>query len=203
VRDPSAVEIDIDDGRGKNLAVLPPSASASRAPLPMGSPPFVEGLQEAVTLRRRAAGAVDAICASCDPDARALVAPDGTIEFGPGLQITKLDWTKAEMRIRFRDIRAVTFGKAEYDASVATPWSNVAQVRRVSTPNRAMGLKLLLSAGVAGALDAFAFQNGLSTNNSSTTILGAVILPIAVALAAGGAWYSFAPPRESVLYGEK
>jgi len=86
---------------------------------------------------------------------------------------------------------------------VATPWTNVNQVRRISTPSRSMGLKLLLSGGVAATLGVFALQDGVSEHHSTTTIFGAIILPLAVVLATGGSWYLLAAPRESVLYGAK
>jgi hypothetical protein len=203
LRDPSGAGIDIEDEHGKTSPLLPPAANASAAPLPSTSPPFAEGLRPATTLKRRAAGAIDAVCDECDPEVRALVAPDGTIEFDSGLRVTKLDWTKSEMRIRFRDIRTTSFGTTAFDASLATPWANVAQVRRVSTPNRAMGLKLLLSAGVTGALGGFALQDGVSLHHSATTVFGIAVLPVALALATGGAWYAFAPPQETILYGDK
>jgi hypothetical protein len=204
VRDPSAVQLDAEDEHGKTTTLLAPSATASEVVLPATSPPFEEGMRSATTLRRHAAGPIDAHCAECDPETRILVAADGTIEFDPTLQITKLDWTKTEMRIRFRDRREAGFGSpSSFDAAVATPWTNVAQVRRVSTPSRAMGLKLLLSAGVGATLGAFALQDGLSLHHQTTTIFGAIILPLAAVLAAGGSWYMFAPPQETVLYGDK
>ncbi len=203
VRDPSAVQVDIDNEQGKTTTVLAPAAVASEAQLPQTSPPFEEGTRTPTAVRRHAGGGVDVSCADCAPESRVLVASDGTIVFDSGITIMKLDWTKSEMRVRFRDRRATTFATTSYDAAVATPWSNVAQVRRVSTPSRSMGLKLLLSAGVAGSLGAFALQDGVSLHHSTTTIFGAIILPLAVVLATGGTWYMVAAPQESVLYGDK
>jgi hypothetical protein len=204
VRDPSAVQVDIEDQHGKTTTLLAPAATASDVPLPQTSPPFEEGVRMDTSMRRHAPGPIDVHCADCDPDTRVLVATDGTIEFDPGMRILKLDWTRNEMRIRFRDERLGAFGsRSAYEAAVATPWSNVAQVRRVSTPSRSMGLKLLLSAGVAGTLGGFALQDGVSLHHSTTTIFGAIILPLAVVLAIGGTWYMVAAPQETVLYGDK
>ncbi len=203
VRDPSGVEVDAEDEHGNASALLVPAANASSVPIPSTSPPFVEGLRPTTSVQRRAAGAIDTVCDDCDPSVRALVAPDGTVEFNARLRITKLDWTKTEMRIHFRDTRATTFGESAFDASIVTPWPNVSEVRRISTPNRATGLKLLLSAAVTGALGGFALQDGVSLHHSATTVFGIAVLPVALALLCGGGWYAFAPPRETLLYGDK
>jgi hypothetical protein len=204
VRDPSAVQVDIEDEHGKTTTLLAPAATASEVPLPQTVPPFEEGIRMATTVRRHAPGPIDVHCAECDPETRVLVASDGTIQFDPDVRIVKLDWTRNEMRILFRDRRGASFGSTStYEAAVATPWSNVAQVRRVSTPSRSMGLKLLLSAGVAGTLGAFALEDGVSLHHPTTTIFGAIILPLAVVLATGGTWYMVAAPQETVLYGDK
>jgi hypothetical protein len=203
VRDPSAVQVDVEDAQGKLVTVLPPAATASEVKLPATSPPWEEGLRPDVVLRRLAAGPIEIHCEECSPQSATLVALDGEVDLDDPFVMTSHPWTKTEMRIRFRDRREASYSTmAAYDAEVATPWTNVARVVRIDTPDRGVGFKLLASTAVAAVLGGFALQDGLSLHHSTTTAFAAVVLPLTIPLGATGIWYFFAPPQVHVIYGD-
>jgi hypothetical protein len=204
VRDPSAVQVDIEDGQGKLVTVLPPAATASEAKIPSTSPPWAEGLRPEVVMRRLAAGPIEIRCEDCSPQSATLVALDGVVDLDDPFEMTSHPWTKSEMRIRFRDKRDAAYSTTTaYDAEVATPWTNVARVVRIDTPDRGLGFKLLASAAVLAVLGGFALQDGLSLHHSTTTAFAAIVLPLTIPLGATGIWYFFAPPQVHVIYGDK
>jgi hypothetical protein len=201
VRDPSAVRVEVDRGKGLQV-LLPEGASSNEVPLPDTSPPFREGYREKTVVRRLPAGPIVLACAKCDPEEKTLVPLDGTITFGSKFGVQSFDWTQKEMRVHLRDGRDASYGTVSaFDAEVVTPWSNVVQVRRASTPDRYLGLKLLLSAAMGIALGSFALGDGVSNHHATTTTFGAIILPISGVLAIGGGWYALAPTRELILFG--
>jgi hypothetical protein len=203
VRDPAQVQVAVttDDGM---KTILPAGADAVDVALPDASPPFSAGYRDATILRRYEGGPVDVVCEKCSPANKTLVPVNRTIRFAPQFNVASFDWTRSEMRMHIKDTRDGEFGtRSSFEAEVVTPWTNVEEVRRVSAPDRYLGAKLILSSLVGFALGGFALGDGLSRNHPATTAFSAVILPISVALAAGGAWYFFAPEREQILFGGK
>jgi hypothetical protein len=204
VRDPSAVQVDVEDEHGQMTTILPTAATASSATLPSTSPPWSEGTRPPTVLARKAAGPITIACADCDPGEATLVAMDGHVAFEAPFTYLGHPWTKREMRIRFRDRRATSWATTtSYTAELSTPWTNVAEVKRVGTPDRGLGFKLLASAAILAGLGIFALQDGLSLHHTTTTAFGAVMIPLSIPLGAGGAWYFLAPPEEHVLFGGK
>jgi hypothetical protein len=200
VRDPSAVRVEIDDGRGLRT-LLPPSPVQKDAPLPDSAPPFDPGLRQPTLVRREPAGPIEITCATCRPEAKTLVPMDGRMTLGESFHVQKFDFTQREMRVHFVDEREGPYRTSStYEADVVTPWTNVATVRRVSTPDRSLGVKLLLSAAVGGVLGGIGLGDGVASHQESITIFGAVILPLAAILAISGGWYALAPPDEHVLF---
>jgi hypothetical protein len=152
-------------------------------------------------VERVAAGPIEIRCADCEPQRRTLVPLDGNIVLGEGFQTAKLDFTQHEMRIHFTDFRDGPYHTiSAYDADAVTPWANVAVVKRVSTPDRGTGTKLLLSAAVCGVLGGLSLVDGLANQHTTTEVFGAVFLPLSAFLFIAGGWYAFAPSDERVLF---
>jgi hypothetical protein len=202
VRDPAAVQIDVDDPEGKTVTVLP--AGGTSATLPNTMPPWAEGLRPVVTLNRKPGGPLEVICDDCSPKIATLVDTDGVMNLGPPIRYLGHPFTKKELRVAFRDQREGRYGSSPtYGAELVTPWTNVVSVRRVETPDRGMGVKLLASAAIVAILGGFALEDGFDKNHSETKVFGFVALPFVIPLAAGGAWYMFAPPVDHPVFGEK
>lgn len=200
VRDPSAVRVEIDDGKGLRTLV-PPSAQKGEIPLPDTAPPFQSGIRAATSIERLPAGPIEIRCPECTPVAKTLVPLDGRMTLGESFRVEVFDFTQREMRVHFTDSREGRYGNpSAYEADVVTPWTNVALVRRVSTPDRGLGVKLLLSAAVAAALGGLSLCDGVADHRPVSTGFAAVILPLAVVLAVGGGWYAIAPAEEHVLF---
>jgi len=213
VRDPSAVRVEIDAGKGLRALLAPAAASAPATPattdpatepevtLPDTAPPFQPGVRAKTTMRRLPRGAIEVRCPECSPDVKTLLPLDGQITFGQSFRVEKFDFAQREMRVHFIDIREGPYGTpAAYEADVATPWTNVALVRRVSTPDRGLGVKLLLSAAIAAALGGLSLGDGVADEHPSVTVFGAIVLPLATVLAVAGGWYALAPADEHTLF---
>lgn len=200
VRDPAKVRVEIDEGQGLRT-LLPPSSEASEVPIPDAAPPFRPGLRTATKVQRVTRGAIEISCPECDPDEKTLVPLDGRMTLGESFHVDTFDFSQPEMRIHFVDGRDGRYSNpSTYEADVVTPWTNVELVRRVSTPSRALGVRLLLSAAIAAALGGLALGEGVGDGHPVSTGFGAIILPIAGVLAVAGGWYSFAPPDEHILF---
>lgn len=200
VRDPSGVRMEIDSPEGPRT-VLPPGATAAEIPLPDSTPPFEGGLHQKTVVRRLPAGPIEIACDKCSPDVKTLVPMNGRLTLGESFQVAKFDFTRSEMRVHFTDVRTGEFNTmASYDADVVTPWTNVSEVRRVSTPDRGFGFKLLLSAAIGAVLGGFALVDGVADHREASTIFAAVLLPISGILGIGGSWYVLAPSREQVFF---
>jgi hypothetical protein len=200
VRDPSAVRVEIDDGK-EVRTILPPSPQESHVLLPDTAPPFHEGLRQRTVLRRIAAGPIEVQCATCDPEMKTLVPLDGRMTLGQSFHVAKFDFAQKEMRVHFTDGRAAPYGTGStYDADVVTPWTNVAIIRRVSTPDRAFGVKLLLAAAIGIALGGLGLGDGVADHQTVPTVFGAVFVPLGAMLGIAGCWYAFAPADEHVLF---
>ncbi|MGO8997312.1 MAG: hypothetical protein ACLQVI_28690, partial [Polyangiaceae bacterium] len=190
VRDPSAVRVEIDEGKGLET-VLPPSAVEAKVPLPDTAPPFEEGLRQKTVLRRIAAGPIEIQCAKCEPEMKTLVPLDGRMTLGESFFVEKFDFTQREMRVHFVDRRIGPYSTGStYDADVVTPWTNVAIVRRVSTPDRGLGTKLLLSAAIGAVLGGLGLGDGVADRETTPLVFGAVLLPLSAILAIAGGWYA-------------
>jgi hypothetical protein len=200
VRDPSLVRVEVDDGRG-DQTILAPGAQAETTMLPAGHPPFVGIFQTATSFQRVAGGPIAVECTTCNEGRREILSMGGVMVFGDQLLIRELDWSRGEMKIRYRDLQTTEGTSAWFDAAVATPWSNVVQVHRTSTPDRAIGWRLLASAGVAGLLGTFAIIDAVNSKRNTSLALGVPMLVVTVPLLSGAGWYLFAPPREQDLYG--
>jgi hypothetical protein len=203
VRDPSQVRLDVDDGRG-DQTILAAGGKAEETMVPASSPPFTGAFSPPTALRRGADGSIEVHCEPClEPD-ETILPETGVLQFGDELRIRELDWTRSEMKIRFRDMQAIEPGPAPFRATIATPWSNVVSVHRTSTPDRAVGLRLLLSAGITGLLGTLAVIDAVNHSGHTTSLaLGVPMLVVTVPLASIGGWYMFAPPREEDLYNEQ
>ena len=201
VRDPSAVRVEVDTPSGPRTA-LEPGATETTVTLPETSPPFEEGsAKQKTSLHRVAAGPIEVLCDACDPKAKTLVPMNGQMTLGQEFRVAKFDFTGKEMRIHFTDARGAQFGTvSSYDADVVTPWINVNEVKRVSTPDRGFGIKLLLSAAIGAVLGGFAVGDGVADHRQASVIFAGVILPISGILAISGSWYAVAPPREQILF---
>jgi hypothetical protein len=200
VRDPSAVRVEIDEGQGLRT-ILPASAQAARATLPDTAPPFHEGLRQKTVLRRIAAGPLEVWCPTCDPEMKTLVPLDGRMTLGKDFHVANFDFTQREMRVHFTDGRWGPFSTGStYDADVVSPWTNVVIIRRVSTPDRGFGVKMLISAAIAAALGGLSLGAGVANRQTVPTAFGAVLLPLGGILAISGGWYAFAPADEHVLF---
>jgi hypothetical protein len=194
------MRVEIDAGKGLRT-LLPPSPEKAEVVLPDTAPPFDPGLRQTTVVRRVAAGPIEVSCEKCSPDEKTLVPMNGRITLGQSFRVEKFDFTQREMRIHFTDTREGPFHTGStYEADLVTPWTNVTLVERVSTPDRAFGVKLIMSAAVAGVLGGVALGDGLGTHTDQTTVLGAAVLPIAALLAIAGGWYALAPPEDHVLF---
>lgn len=209
VRDPSAVRLEIDAGKGLRPLLAPAAGPGSAADsaaerevtLPDTAPPFHAGLRAKTAARRLPRGAIELRCPDCTPDVKTLVPIDGMMTLGQSFFVEKFDFAQREMRIHFTDIRDGLYGTpSAYEADVVTPWTNVALVRRVSTPDRGFGVKLLLSAAIAAALGGLSLGDGVADNHPSITVFGAVVLPLAAVLASVGGWYALAPAEDHILF---
>jgi hypothetical protein len=200
VKDPSAVRLEIDEGEGLRT-LLPPSPTHAEVPLPDTAPPFQAGIRAKTTVERVASGPIDIHCPECAPDSKTLVPLDGRMTLGESFRVEKFDFSQREMRVHFVDSREGRYGNpSAYEADVVTPWTNVALVRRVSTPDRALGVKLLLSAAIGAVLGGLSLGDGVAGGHPQVTIFGAIVLPLAAILAVSGGWYAFAPSEEHVLF---
>jgi hypothetical protein len=211
VRDPSAVRVEIDEGKGLRT-LLPASASPSlheshegahavEVPIPDAAPPFQSGLRTPTSVARSAGGVIEIHCDECSPAVKTLVPPDGKMTLGASFRVAAFDFTQPEMRVHFVDARPGRYDNlSAFEADVVTPWTNVALVRRVSTPDRALGTKLLLSSAIAAALGGLSLGDGIGDHHPVVTGFAAVILPVALVLAVSGGWYAFAEPEEHVLF---
>jgi hypothetical protein len=200
VRDPSAVRVEIDDGKGPRT-LLPPSAQKGEIPLPDTAPPFQAGLRTPTSLARAPAGAGEVRCDECSPAVKTLVPIDGRMTLGENFRVEAFDFTQREMRVHFTDSREGRYGNpSSFEADVVTPWTNVALVRRVSTPDRGLGVKLLVSSAIAAVLGGLSLGDGIGDRHPVVTGFAAVILPISVILAVSGGWYAFAAPEDHVLF---
>jgi hypothetical protein len=200
VRDPSAVRIEVDEGKGPQL-LLAPGAQEDHADVPDTAPPFHEGLRQKTTVERMAAGPIEIQCGDCAPQRRTLVPLEGKIVLGEEFEHEKIDFTQHEMRMHFTDAREAPYHtESTYEGEAVTPWTNVSVVTRVSTPNRAVGERLLLSAAICGALGGLSLVDGVTNHHTTTEAFGAVFLPISTFLLIAGGWYSFAPADEKVLF---
>jgi hypothetical protein len=209
VRDPSAVRVEIDEGKGLRTLLAPGAAGGAagdfvaepEVTLPDTAPPFQPGLRGKTAVRRLPRGAIEVRCADCSPDVKTLVPIDGQLTLGENFRVEKFDFAQREMRIHFTDSRDGLYGTASaYEADVVTPWTNVALVRRVSTPDRGLGVKLLLSGAIVAALGGLTLGDGVADNHPSITVFGAFVLPLAAVLAAVGGWYALAPADDHVLF---
>ncbi len=200
VRDPAAVRVEVDEGEGLRT-LLPASMDALAVGIPDTSPPFEQGIRTPTTAHRIARGAIEIRCPECSPDEKTLVPLDGVMTLGERFHVAKFDFTQREMRVHFVDSREGRSGNpSTFEADVVTPWSNVALVRRVSTPDRGLGVRLLLSAAIATALGGLSLGDGVADGHPTVTIFGAIVLPLAGVLAIAGGWYTFAAPDEHVLF---
>jgi hypothetical protein len=213
VRDPSAVRIEIDAGKGLRALLAPrasgagdgaadsPPEAEGEVTLPDTAPPFQEGMRAKTTVQRMPRGAIEVRCPDCHPDVKTLVPMDGVMTLGQSFRVDKFDFTQREMRVHFIDTREGPYGTpSAYEADVVTPWTNVALVRRVSTPDRSLGVKLLLSAAIAAALGGLSLGDGVADGHPTITVFGAVILPLAAVLAVTGGWYALAPADDHILF---
>jgi hypothetical protein len=200
VRDPSEVRVEIDEGRGLRT-VLPPGAEKLAAPLPDTAPPFEPGIRAKTTVERVERGGIEIRCDDCSPDLKTLLPLDGRMTLGDSFRIEKFDFTQREMRVHFEDTREGRYGTpSAFVADVVTPWTNVNLVRRVSIPNRSLGVRLLLSAAIGAVLGGLSLGDGVFDHRPTVTAFGAIILPLSAVLAVAGGWYSFAPADEHVLF---
>ncbi len=200
MRDPSAVRIELDDGKGLR-EILPPSAQKARVPVPDTAPPFQEGIREKTSLEREPAGAIEIRCDTCSPQDKTLVPLDGRMTLGQSFHVANFDFTQREMRVHFTDSRDGRYGTpSAFEADVVSPWTNVALVRRVSTPDRGLGVRLLLSAAIGAVLGGLSLGDGVLGHQNTVTAFGAIVLPISAVLAVAGGWYSFAPPERLTLF---
>lgn len=200
VVDPTFVRVEIDSDKGMTT-ILPAGKEGAEAKLPDASPPYSPGYREPTMVRRYPNGAIDLVCDNCQPKAKMIVPPNGTIVFAPDFSVASFDWKRSEMRVRIHDERDASFGAwSAYDADIVSPWGNVAEIRRVSTPDRALGAKLVLSSLVCLALGGFALADGVPHHHDVPTTLGIVGLSVGGVLGIGGGWYFFAPSRNEVLY---
>jgi hypothetical protein len=194
------VSIELQTPDGVRTA-LGPGAAETNVRLPDSSPPYEEGLREKTVVHRLAAGPIEVLCKTCQPEAKTLVRMSGFLTLGRDFQASQFDFTGKEMRIHFTDVRASKSGsRTAYSADVVTPWSNVNEVKRVLTPDRSFGFKLLLSAAVAAVLGGLALGDGIGDHHDASTVFAAVALPVAGLLGIDGAWYTLAPPRNEVLF---
>jgi hypothetical protein len=201
VRDPSAVRVEVDDGHGLRTLLSPSSQPSESVEIPMTEPPYEPGVHQKTTLQRETGGAIEVLCGECAPNKKVLFPADGKLVLGDDFLGGKIDFTKSELRIRFTDDRAGPWDSfSTYNADAVTPWKNVALVERVSTPSRTVGGRLLITAAVVGALGAFSLIDGVGNHHTTTTVFGAVFLPISAFLFVGGGWYAFAPADEKVLF---
>jgi hypothetical protein len=200
VRDPSLVRVEVDEGRG-DQTILAPGAEPESTMLPAGHPPNMGLFYVPTSFQRAAGGPITVECEKCKEPRRPLVSANGVIAFGDDLAIRELDWTRNEMKVRYRDFQETEVSSAWFDAAVATPWSNVVRVHRTSTPDRAIGLRLLASAGITGVIGALAIIDAANSKRTTSLALGVPMLVVTVPLASVGSWYMFAPPREQDLYG--
>jgi hypothetical protein len=200
VRDPSAVRVEIDEGKGLHT-LLAPSSQAETVAIPGTVPPYHEGLREKTALERQSNGAIEIACGTCIPERKVLVPPDGNMPISESFQTAKIDFTQSELRLHFTDDRGGPYSTTStYDADAVTPWKNVVKVERVSAPNRTIGERLLITAAVAGAIGAFSLIDGVGNHHTTTTVFGAVFIPVGVILLAAGGWYELAPADEKVLF---
>jgi hypothetical protein len=140
-------------------------------------------------------------CDECSPSVKTLVPPDGKMTLGASFEVATFDFTQREMRVHFVDARSGRYDNlSAFEADVVTPWTNVALVRRVSTPDRGLGTKLLLSSAIAAALGGLAMGDGIADHHPVVTGFSAIILPLALVLAVSGGWYAFAEPQEHILF---
>ena len=182
------------DARGA-LTVLPPGPEPRIDPIPDTAP--------RLALQREAAGPIVLRCDACDQWKRTIVPMDGAVRFGTDLRIVDLEWTKPELDVGFVETDSPSVALVPMHESLATAWSNVASVTRVSSPDRALGWKLLAGAGIATALGVFGLVDGSENHRGVSTGFGVAGIVLAVPLAIGGAWSELAPAHTSVLYGEE
>jgi hypothetical protein len=201
VRDPSAVRVEIDEGKGYHT-VLSPSSQTDSYQLPGTVPPYHEGLREKTTFERQTGGAIEVVCNTCTPERRMLMPPTGKVTLGEEFLGEKIDFTQSEMRLRFTDDRGAQYNGSwsTYEAEAVTPWKNVALVERVSAPSRAVGERLLITAAVVAALGGFSLIDGVSNHHTTTLVFGGIFLPVSAILAVGGGWYAFAPEQDKILF---
>jgi hypothetical protein len=204
VKDASAVRMDVKY-EGKDATILAPTAAPDQRVMPLTEPPYIDTMMPVTIVKRQAGGAMTIECASCDEDWRhqELLTQDGTMKFGVGasdFHVAHLDFTGAEMRLRFNDVRTERSLGATITASVASPWDNVTLIQKVDTPNRSLGVKLLLAGGVSGLLGGLGVADGLTSDRKASLYFGLPIAGIAAMLLGVGSWYAFAPVHEHVLY---
>jgi len=181
--------------------LLPPSPEKLEVPVPDTAPPFEEGIRGKTTVDRIAAGPIEIRCSECSPDVKTLVPLDGEMTLGDNFRVAKFDFTQREMRVHFTDTREGRYGTAStFEADVVTPWTNVLLVHRVSTPDRGLGVKLLLSAAIGAVLGGLTLGDGVADGHPTITAFGAIILPLAAVLAVGGGWYALAPSQDLTLF---
>ncbi|HEY2516128.1 MAG TPA: hypothetical protein VGI39_34890, partial [Polyangiaceae bacterium] len=108
VLDPTGVKVDIESDKG-TTTILPAGKEGAEAALPDASPPFSAGYREPTMVRRYPNGAIDLVCEKCDPKAKMIVPPNGTIVFAPDFSVASFDWKRAEMRVRIHDAREASF----------------------------------------------------------------------------------------------
>ncbi len=158
----------------------PPCAEKLEVAVPDTAPPFDPGIRAKTTLDRVERGAVEIRCGECSPDLKTLVPLDGRMTLGESFRVQKFDFTQREMRVHFDDSRDGRYGTpSAFAADVVTPWTNVALVRRVSTPNRGLGVRLLLSAAIGAVLGGLSLGDGVADGHPTITVFGAIILPLA------------------------